>query len=196
MPHSIHASTSTANRASGKAELPQLSLRQQQRAEKITCAWIDYANAVYDGLRLRYLPVHFDLRGRAAGMYCRKSGQRWFRYNPVLFAQDFTTNEAETIPHEVAHYVVDALFARSRRRPRPHGSEWQSVMLQFGLTPSRTHDQPVDARSVRRMRQFAYLCSCRVHKLSAIRHGRVSRGERNYLCAKCGELLAPANFEY
>lgn len=67
------------------------------------------------------IPVLFDLTGKAAGMYRVKAGQRVIRYNPYVFAKYFDDNFAETIPHEVAHYITDILYGL--KTIRPHGNE-------------------------------------------------------------------------
>ena len=66
--------------------------------------------------------IDFDLKGRVAGMYRRKQNQRVIRYNPYLFAKSFADSLTLTVPHEVAHYVTDMMFARAKYRPRPHGN--------------------------------------------------------------------------
>lgn len=133
------------------------------------------------------IPVLFDLRGRAAGMYRVRGGQRCIRYNPYIFARYFETGLRETVPHEVAHYVTDLLHGL--QRVRPHGVEWQSVMQALGAEPRATGDYDLSGIPVRRQRRFSYRCSCRTHQLTTRRHNRVHRGEAAFLCRHCGTAL-------
>ena len=79
--------------------------------------------------------VVFDLRGQAAG-------QANYLKNKIRFNRDLLekfTDEfvSQTVPHEFAHLVAYAKFGR---RIKPHGSEWQSVMVALGVKPVRTHN--------------------------------------------------------
>ena len=83
------------------------------------------------------IPVYFDLKGRAAGMYKITLGNRQLRFNPYLFARYFEENFQNTIPHEVAHYLVDVIYGTNM--VRPHGKEWKNMMQLLGAEPLRTH---------------------------------------------------------
>ncbi len=56
------------------------------------------------------VPVRFELQGRAAGMYRVHKGERVIRYNPYIFSKYFDDSLANTVPHEVAHYITDVLL--------------------------------------------------------------------------------------
>jgi len=165
------------------------TLNAAQRAEvvAVTAHWVARARALY-GDPLPEIPVRFDLRGQAAGMYRVRGERREIRYNPLVFARWYAENLADTVPHEVAHYVVEM---RHGRRARPHGPEWQAVMAAFGVAAQRTYDLDIGNLPVRRERRFRYRCACREHQLSATRHHRVLRGQSRYHCRACaGELVA------
>ncbi len=166
-----------------------LSIGQKKRIIATTRDYIDRANAEF-GLKLPPLPVHFDVHGAAWGYYVRKGGERWFRFNPMLFARHFDEGLNDTVPHEVAHYVVDR---RYRRRCKPHGAEWQAVMRRFGIdNPRATHDTNLDGLPVRRQRRYLYYCACGEVPLSATRHNRILHKGARYLCRRCGQVLSPA----
>lgn len=133
------------------------------------------------------IPVRFDLRGRAAGMYRVRNGQRCIRYNPYILARYFEAGLRQTVPHEVAHYVTDLLHGL--RRVRPHGVEWQRVMQALGAEPRATGDYDLSGIPVRRQRRFPYRCNCRTHQLTTRRHNLVYRGEAAYLCRNCRTAL-------
>lgn len=132
-------------------------------------------------------PVQFDLTGRAAGQYRVLRGEAAIRYNPYIFARYFEDNLGETVPHEVAHFVVDQLWGL--RRVRAHGAEWRSVMKALGVEPRATARYDLTGLPVRRQRRFAYRCACRSHELTTCRHNRVQRGEARYHCHQCGQSL-------
>ena len=133
------------------------------------------------------IPVLFDLKGRAAGMYRVKSGQRVIRYNPYVFAKYYDENFAETIPHEVAHYVTDVLYGL--RDIRPHGNEWKSVMQMFGVTANRTANYDLTGLPQRQHKLFNYHCGCQNFELTSRRHNKILRGVGQYLCRDCGGRL-------
>lgn len=154
------------------------------------------------------IPVAFDLRGRAAGMYKvtgREKGWAWgkgggkarnrqIRYNPWIFAKYYEENLTVTVPHEVAHYLVDCLHGLNRgslRRLRPHGAEWKAVMDAFGVDSSVTAKFDLVGIPTRQHQQFKYRCDCKTHQIGIRRHNKVLRGEASYLCRHCGDALKP-----
>lgn len=132
-------------------------------------------------------PVMFDLQGRAAGMYRVYRGRGQIRYNPYIFGKYFTDNLANTVPHEVAHYLTDELYGL--RNVRPHGREWQTFMRLLDAEPSVTCRYDLTGVPQRRQRRFSYQCACSSHAVSAVRHNRVQRGLGSYLCRRCREPL-------
>ncbi len=162
---------------------PELTARQRQRIVRRTYECIDLANQALD-LHLAHIPVRFDVYGTAWGYYQRRAGQCVIRYNPWLFARHFEAGLADTVPHEVAHYVVDHAWSR---RVKPHGLEWQTIMALFGVAnPRATHRDDLSDLPVRRQRRFRYFCRCGDVLLSATRHNRHMRGEASYHCRRCG----------
>jgi SprT protein len=137
------------------------------------------------------IPVLFDLAGRAAGMYRVNQGGRVIRYNPYLFAKAFADHLATTVPHEVAHYITD--MVHGWRNVRPHGAEWQALMVAFGAEPSRTCAYDLAGVPLRTQRRHAYRCGCTTHRLTSRRHNQVRRGAMRYYCRHCGEQLIPAD---
>lgn len=158
---------------------------RRERVRAATYAWMDRAEALF-GCRCPRLPVRFDLKGRTAGMYCLRGGVREIRYNPWLFARYFEHNLAVTVPHEVAHYVVDLLHGR---RVRPHGRQWRAVMHAFGVDDAATFRCDMSGIPRRCERRYAYRCACRDHRLTARRHNSVRRRVARYVCKYCGGEL-------
>jgi SprT protein len=164
-----------------------LGREQRQQVVEATCATIAQATELF-GRGFAEIPVTFELRGRAAGMYRVRGGQRVIRYNPYIFARYFTDNLVNTVPHEVAHYVTDVLYGL--RRVRPHGPEWRAVMRAFGVEPVATCRYDLDGIPVRRQRRYSYRCGCMTHSVSAVRHRRIQDGRMRYHCRRCRSPLS------
>jgi SprT protein len=159
---------------------------QQDHVVEQTVQLINKAAVLFDK-KLAPVPVLFDLRGRAAGMFRIRLGQPQIRYNPWIFARYFASNMADTIPHEVAHYVVNELFGH--HGIRPHGIEWQKVMLAFGRTPQVTCSYDLSGIPQRKVKRFDYHCACGNHQLTSYRHNRIAGNRARYLCRKCRQPL-------
>ena len=163
-----------------------ITLSQQQQVIEATAAYIQRAAELLSQ-DFSMIPVTFNLRGRAAGMYRVKQDQREIRYNPYIFSKYFEDNLSNTVPHEVAHYVVDCCYGL--HKVRPHGEEWQQLMIAFGVEPSVTCRYDLSGVPQRRQRRFDYRCDCRAHQLSTVRHNKVQRGTGRYLCKACRQPL-------
>jgi SprT protein len=163
-------------------DVQPLDARGRQQVREVTCACLRRAGEIYRR-RFAPLPVRFDLRGRAAGMYRVCGGKRWIRYNPWIFARHPDDSLGQTIPHEVAHYITDTLYGL--RNIRPHGVEWQAVMHALGAEPRATGRYDLEGIPVRRQRRYDYRCDCTTHHLSSCRHNRVRRREMTYVCRYC-----------
>lgn len=131
--------------------------------------------------------IRFDLRGRAAGMVVfPRVGNPYIRYNRLLLEENGEAFLSQTLPHEVAHLVAYVMHGRSIR---PHGREWKAVMDFFGADAVRCHNFSLDNHALKKLRRFAYVCKCRRHQLTSIRHNRILKGQ-SYLCRRCGEELS------
>lgn len=168
--------------------LSPINPQQEQQVIDATRRYIDSGNQLL-ALDCDYLPVVFDLRGRAAGMFKISRGQARIRYNPWLFARYFEENYRTTIPHEVAHYLIYRQYAGS---VRPHGREWQALMQAFSADSRRTVDFDLHGVPQRHYRRYPYACGCRTHELTSRRHLRIKRREARYHCRQCGDLIRPA----
>lgn len=158
----------------------------QQQVIQQTRHFIKIASDYYDR-SFNEIPVLFDLKGRAAGMYRVRAGQRVIRYNPYIFAKYYSDNLNETIPHEVAHYVTDVLYGLPSIRP--HGVEWKSVMQLFGVRANRTANYDLAGLPKRQHQLFNYSCDCRTFELTSRRHNKILRGIGQYQCRDCGGKL-------
>lgn len=137
------------------------------------------------------IPVLFDLKGQTAGMFKMLGERRWIRYNPWIFGKYFTENLSDTVPHEVAHYIVHEVYGR--RGGKPHGPRWQALMAHYDADPGVTFNLNLEGIPQRRQRTHPYWCGCRPHDVSTTRHNRILRGAGRYYCRACdGELVYAA----
>ncbi|MBT9430989.1 SprT family zinc-dependent metalloprotease [Candidatus Sodalis endolongispinus] len=127
--------------------------------------------------------ISFQQRGTSAGNAWL---ERWeIRLNPQLLLENQQRFIDEVVPHELAHLLVYRQFGRVA----PHGREWRWMMMTVLQTPARrTHE--FDSAAVRKS-IFPYRCGCQQHALTVRRHNRVIRGETQYRCRRCGDILQP-----
>ena len=170
--------------------MSQVMPLESNQQEQIISATEDYLYQIGVLLERSFdpIPVYFDLKGRAAGMYKVSKSQRMIRFNPYIFARYFNENLTSTVPHEVAHYIVDVVYGM--KNTRPHGKEWKSIMALLNADASVTCNFDLNGLPTKHYQRFEYLCSCRTHELTRIRHNRVLKGAR-YLCRKCKQELVP-----
>ena len=157
--------------------------------QEVICAterYIQEASSLFNH-PFRMIPIHFNLKGLSAGMYCVKGTERMIRYNPFHFAKYFQINLTETVPHEVAHYITDILYGLNKIRP--HGEEWQTIMQRFGVEPKVSCDYDMAGIPVRKNKTHEYFCGCKIHHLTTYRHNRIRRRRAQYYCLSCDGQL-------
>ncbi len=158
----------------------------QQQVVEQTYAFIAQAEH-YFNCEFKRIPVAFDLIGLSVGMFVSDSDGQCIRYNPWIFAKYFEENLRDTVPHEVAHYIVACRHApkRGRKRVKPHGPEWQQIMQLFGANPQVTCEYDFTGVPQRRQQRYVYYCECREHEVSATVHNRIQRRRAQYVCQYC-----------
>ncbi len=171
-----------------------LSSEQQQLVIEQTHAYIEQAADIFN-IKVNVPPIHFNLRGRCAGMYRVSRQRNWpfsqmnreIRYNSFIFSKYFDDNVNTTIPHEVAHYISDILYGL--KNIKPHGKEWKAIMHTFNADPSVTANYNLSGIPLRKQSRYVYQCSCRDHQLSAIRHNKITKQHYRYYCNACKQVL-------
>ncbi len=176
-----------------------LPIGEPERAAVITAVarWCQFAEQCY-GVALPPPAVRFDQRGRTAGSFRparpatakRAAEPDTLRFNPWLFAKYWQESLADTVPHEVAHYAVSRRYPN--RRLKPHGPQWQAVMVDFGLPTRATGHYELDGIPQQQRASYPYQCGCRSHQLGALRHRRVAAGHARYHCRSCRTELVAA----
>lgn len=157
--------------------------------------------------------VHFDLRGRAAGM---AYGTYKVSFNPILLMENPDEYFGETIAHEVAHCIdtangdnqsvgirMDRYGQIHRAKRKIHGPSWQHIMRNiFGVEPERTHQMDTTNAQVRVKTKYEYQCtSCQMSMfVSSVRHNKQHRhaiahpGASFYTCRRCGRERGKLKF--
>jgi len=137
---------------------------------------------VFFSCRFRRPEVSLRLRGLKAGVAHLTENR--LRFNAQLYQENREHFLRQTVAHEVAHLVAHQRYGASIR---PHGSEWQQIMLKvYGLPAERCHSYEVR----RRQRSYLYRCQCPDGEFpfTPQRHALVLRG-RSYLCRRCRATL-------
>ncbi len=171
----------------------------QQAVIKEVDRYLSVASRLYEQ-SFDAIPVLFDLKGKAAGMYrvrraspqlfsrkIDRDTQRVIRFNPWLFAKYPDDSWQNTIPHEVAHYLTDCLYGL--RNIRPHGAEWKHIMQTLGAEPKVRANYDLSGIPVRQVKRYTYQCQCREVQLSGYRHQRILKGMQRYRCRDCQSEL-------
>lgn len=128
--------------------------------------------------------IKFTLRGKSAGTAHLQLNL--LRFNPTLLAENHQTFIDQVVPHEICHLLAYQLFGRVK----PHGKEWQALMMDiYQLEPATTHSLNIQSVTGR---TFDYLCGCGSIPLSIRRHNKVVRGETQYRCRRCKQELKRA----
>lgn len=177
----------TGHRLINQVELfsEQLASEQQELVLERAAQCVRLANKAF-GVDLPVPKIRFSVKGTAWGYYQRRGKKIEIRFNPLLFARYFQEGLQDTVPHEIAHYFVDAMYTG---RPKPHGREWREVMHVFGIeNPRATSDYDTTGLGVRKQQRIKYRCSCQTHEVSKTRHNRMLRGSK-YQCISCHEEL-------
>jgi SprT protein len=171
------------------AVVQPIGLAQQRQVEERTEEYLALAERIF-ARRFDRIPVLFDLKGRAAGMFKIVGKHRVIRYNPWIFAKYYAENLRDTVPHEVAHYVVHEVYPR--RSTKPHGHAWKNLMAAFGADAGVTFNLSLDGVPQRSQRTHRYQCGCQIHQVSTTRHYRAQARRVRYHCCSCDGLLVYA----
>lgn len=166
------------------------------RIENIVLECLDKAQAKFGVDKCTKIPeIRYNTKGRTAGWACWNGGKPYIDINPILLRENVEEVVNQTVPHEVAHIVVNEVYENARvrdmwtrrRQVAPHGVEWQQVMRLFGKVPHRCHQ--MDTSTVQALRnggrEFHYKCNCQVHKMTIIKHNRISIHGMAYICRRC-----------
>lgn len=119
------------------------------------------------------IDISYNLRGTCAGQYCWNVYMgHSFKFNAVILAENADHFITQTVPHEVAHYIVRSIYGRSET---PHGRVWKDVMSRiFGLDADRCHSYDV-SNCKRKMTKHVWGCGCKDYKVTSQKHSKYIR---------------------
>lgn len=125
------------------------------------------------------------------------------RLNPTLLLELKENYINEVFVHEYAHCVVYERFPSgfnylTQKKVKPHGVEFKEVCKLFGIEGSATSNiaektffMKNKTEKVKNNRKFfEYTCDCgKNHKISLIRHNKIIKGIKKYICSDCRSLI-------
>lgn len=192
-------------------KLKTVSGEIKNRVESKVLECVGKAQARFGAEKVSKIPeIRYDTTGKTAGWAYWNNGNPYIDINPILLNENVEHVINQTVPHEVAHIVVNEIWQpkvvvdrytnRQNRTIRPHGMEWSHVMRVFGIEPDRCHCIDTTTIDVMKGRvKYPYKCICcgREFHLSSIRHKRaMSFGTTKYYqCVKCKARLVYVNPE-
>lgn len=132
--------------------------------------------------------VYFYETGRSAGL---AHGHHKVGYNIHIFAQDPERFINDTIPHEIAHMVVNALNAG-----KGHDKNWKHVCTMLGGNGNRCYSaENITHKLLRHRKQYQYRASCgTLVMLSDVRHKRLQQEKLSLCVVKTKGKILPEHF--
>ena len=129
----------------------------------------------YPHKRIPSVEMQFSNRMTKTGGYYQLNrtnpGQCLIKISNVLLEKNGMAFVNEVVPHEAAHQFVHNLFGHD---VKPHGKEWQFIMLLLNQKPKVTHTfKTVDNDKL-------YIVEGKKIKVGVIRHNRIQRGTHSY----------------
>lgn len=133
------------------------------------------------GIKMPYVQIRFDLRGRAAGVAGMRMGMFYLRFNRNHIALGGKTWEHllnETVPHEVAHTVCQAFPQYGRN----HDAGWKRVCIALGGNGTRCYGENDAPEAVAQQRPWVYITTTghEVRVTSAI-HKKIQNQHAGYI---------------
>ena len=126
-------------------------------------------------LDMSQVGIRFDLKGRAAGMACRRGSQYYMRFNTDMLGREaFDHVLNNTVPHEIAHIVC----YMNPRLGGGHNSGWARVCAQLGGNATRCHKEDV---VYGKGTTYEYTTSAgHTHRFSQVIHRKIQAGLATY----------------
>jgi SprT protein len=152
------------------------------------------------GIKMPYIEIRFDLRGRAAGMaglVRRMSGDQFYlRFNVQhmrLGGQTWLHLLNETVPHEVAHTVCQA-FPKFGRN---HDAGWKRVCRALGGNGSTRYSENDAPEAVAQMRPWVYITTTGHQvRITKVIHNKIQQGQGYVMKNGLGKVNRDCQFNW
>lgn len=130
------------------------------------------------GVKLPQVDVRFDLRGRAAGQAGFRGQYFYLRFNlkhMQLGGQTWTHLLNNTVPHEVAHFVCQAVPKLGRN----HDRGWKRVCIALGGNGERCYSEEDAPEAVAVNRPWVYITTTGHEvRVTKIVHSKIQQGAK------------------
>lgn len=134
--------------------------------------------------------VSYDLTGTVAGY---ATGRYNIRINTSLLHTNWEEMLNVTVPHEVAHCVVQQVWGNRGIKIKSHGQQWQWVMALLGLPAQRCHDMQI-TKTRKHPRKYVYDCGQCEHNLTLNKHNKIQKKNAQYVCNASGNYISKDSY--
>jgi len=146
------------------------------------------ARAKVDHLRLTHVSFIKNMKGAAGYAF---TDEFRIELNEQLFLANREAFFKQTIPHELAHLVVEILYPDAKQA---HGPEFRRLMAFWGFDSSTRikYDREAAGIEIRKQPLYVYECACEtqtnIFKFSSTIHKRIEQGDHRR-CRSCHERV-------
>lgn len=148
---------------------------------------IELAERLYD-IDLSDVGIRFDLKGRAAGMACRRGNQYYVRYNSEACRKYFDEQANNTIPHEIAHIVC----MKMPHLGKHHNAGWKRVCRSLGGDDSRCHNMRLTSGKTRY--RYLYNVDGEDLHIGPKVHRKIQHGSLSYFARRSKKRITHSHF--
>lgn len=146
-------------------------------------------NKFLPGYNFSCLIIYRNDMANVAGYAVTSS--RHIELNETLLAENFDDFLIRTIPHEVAHLLVNQFYPNAKQA---HGKEFRQVCKELGYPDAGKTYHEYDVSSVVKKKNttlYVYECihGCRLYQLSKLIHKRIQEKGQKRGCGECRTVL-------
>jgi len=142
------------------------------------------------------ISISFDLNRVNVLGSCKYNddGSSLLKLNPDLLNEMKEVYIDNVVTHEFAHACVRKYlgYYKNGRKIMPHGTEFKAFCRTFGISGGATTNIASNSKTLtenkKRLNRYTYVCNCREHEVSLIKHNRMKKGD-HYGCSLCGGKL-------
>jgi SprT protein len=147
--------------------------------EAYLLAMNDYPN-MKDCFNAIDLKLNNRMRSVAGRARYNKRYNRWEIHINYRLHRENREELKSTYLHELAHVLANRYYNTRCN----HDSRWRRINKTIGGTDENCHNMEVEHLKAKQ-RRYDYACKCTTHKISAVRHNRMQKGTKRYICMRC-----------